>query len=325
MMAHVSFLAVGYVLLGVSITVTAPRVVRCQFRSPSETSLDGRALHLSEIRHAVIPATFTVIGGIGSADNRFLVWSANKSYLMVSTSTGWVDLPVHGSNGIIGASFVGSDTVIEILSSNPPEIVRISSGGTQLDRHRLGIWADSLTLETAAMLDSGWFIGGLTQDRSYRIAWVDRAGSEQVLSKLPFTAGRQASFRMVGRKDHVIISSRLAPYDLTVLYPNGVSTTVSRKSDLLSKGLSALNDSTAFWVALTPVSLNDGFLQTFADLRSDRRILVRYDSEFRLAAHVVADVPLAFMTSIPNKRLLLVARNTGDLELVTYEWSWTPQ
>jgi hypothetical protein len=117
----------------------------------------------------------------------------------------------------------------------------------------------------------------------------------------------------------------LAPYDLTVLYPNGVSTTVSRKSDLLSKGLSALNDSTAFWVALTPVSLNDGFLQTFADLRSDRRILVRYDSEFRLAAHVVADVPLAFMTSIPNKRLLLVARNTGDLELVTYEWSWTPQ
>lgn len=80
----------------------------------------------------------------------------------------------------------------------------------------------------------------------------------------------------------------------------------------------------AHWRALALVPLDrGGALQTFADLRSDRRVLVRYDSTGVIVAERELDAPFATLHSIPERRLLLGSRSLGaSVELVVHSWDW---
>ena len=61
---------------------------------------------------------------------------------------------------------------------------------------------------------------------------------------------------------------------------------------------------------------------TFADPRSDRRLLVTYDVNGSLRRAQEIDVPIGAVYSLPSERRLLLLRRTDTQELVIYEWSW---
>jgi hypothetical protein len=77
------------------------------------------------------------------------------------------------------------------------------------------------------------------------------------------------------------------------------------------------------WVALAVHPLDTGFIRTFADLRSDERVLATYGGDGSLLRQSRLDVPMAILTTVPGERLLLAARRTDRLEIVFYRWRWT--
>ena len=76
------------------------------------------------------------------------------------------------------------------------------------------------------------------------------------------------------------------------------------------------------WVGLAVIPLDRGFIQTLADPRSDRRLLVRYDETGNVAAVTELSVPVGFMDSRPELNLALGLRETDRKEILVYRWHW---
>lgn len=78
------------------------------------------------------------------------------------------------------------------------------------------------------------------------------------------------------------------------------------------------------WVGTGVFALDSGFVQVLADLASDRRHLVIYDSSGAFQRRRVIDVPFGILDTAPNRRQLLALRRTDRVEILTYEWTWEP-
>jgi len=76
------------------------------------------------------------------------------------------------------------------------------------------------------------------------------------------------------------------------------------------------------WVGLPVVPLDRGFLQTLADPRSDRRILVLFGKHGQVLRQTGFGVPFGILAALPERRLLLALRRTDLTEIVTYRWDW---
>ncbi|WP_428273763.1 hypothetical protein [Candidatus Palauibacter sp.] len=78
------------------------------------------------------------------------------------------------------------------------------------------------------------------------------------------------------------------------------------------------------WIGTGVFALDSGFVQVLADLASDRRDLVFYDSSGAFKRRRVIDVPFGILDTAPNRRQLLALRRTDRVEILTYEWTWQP-
>lgn len=74
------------------------------------------------------------------------------------------------------------------------------------------------------------------------------------------------------------------------------------------------------WVALPTLALKSGFLQMLSDIRSDRRLLLLYDSEGRITATRELSLPLGLTASNPAKHLLFGVRTMAGDEFIAYRW-----
>ena len=62
------------------------------------------------------------------------------------------------------------------------------------------------------------------------------------------------------------------------------------------------------------------YLRTYADLATDRRVLVRLDSEFQIVNEVTIESPFAFVASDAETSSILAVQNSGAVELVLYRY-----
>ncbi len=68
--------------------------------------------------------------------------------------------------------------------------------------------------------------------------------------------------------------------------------------------------------------LDSGFVQTIADLRSDRRSLLLFGSDGRFIRSTQLDIPMAFVSADPMAHRLIALRDIDERELVEYRWRW---
>ena len=78
------------------------------------------------------------------------------------------------------------------------------------------------------------------------------------------------------------------------------------------------------WIGTGVFALDSGFVQVLADLASDRRDLVFYDSSGAFKRRRVIDVPFGILDTAPDRLQLLALRRTDRVEILTYEWTWQP-
>lgn len=78
----------------------------------------------------------------------------------------------------------------------------------------------------------------------------------------------------------------------------------------------------ASWASLPVVPLGDGYLQTLADLATDRRLIVHYDSNGTVVSSIPVDVPIGLLLHADDPSRVLGARRTDVLEVVEYTYHW---
>lgn len=125
-------------------------------------------------------------------------------------------------------------------------------------------------------------------------------------------------YHLSDSKRGLLLTRTMSPFLVIRLDPaSGTADTLQS----LAKG-TIPPDSLSHWRALSTVALDCTLLLTLSDLTADRRILVRYGADDRVAQATALDAPLGLMTRLPGEDAVLAARRAGELELVWYDWHW---
>jgi hypothetical protein len=116
--------------------------------------------------------------------------------------------------------------------------------------------------------------------------------------------------------DEVLLSDTRAPFTTLRLGPDG------ELRGRLEPGTPPGNGPGARWFPLPVVALDTGYVQVIADLASDARELVVFGADGRLLRTTRIELPLAFVSTVPGRRVLLGSRALGVREVVEYRWEW---
>lgn len=292
-----------------------------------ETSKDGSAaspLHLGELSSITLPDSFDVKGAHVSPQGTVLLWSVNQPYLIVHRGTRRWTLRSSSITRPVAAVLNAGDTIVEAVDAERRAIVRLSLRGSVIGEWPLGLpW----TVESAVHSESGWVLGGRDVAGNYRVVALARSGARDRLLTIP-------ARRYRGTPVSVSLSEAGGEVFTTLLrQPHGVTRIPAgprrgdRPAPVATFAPPMLPDrrdgEPTLWVALAVHPLERGFIRTFADLRSDQRVLAIYGADGSLLRQSRLDVPMAVLTTIPGERLLLAARRTDRLEIVFYRWRWT--
>ena len=91
------------------------------------------------------------------------------------------------------------------------------------------------------------------------------------------------------------------------------------------KANAAVIPDTTVWVSLAAIPIDRGFLQTLADVTSEMRVLILYDTPGVAVRSTRLDIPPGFVAAIPARRTRIAARTMNGLELVGYRWRWSDE
>jgi hypothetical protein len=112
-----------------------------------------------------------------------------------------------------------------------------------------------------------------------------------------------------------------AIYDLTDSdEPSAAMQPETRTLDILL-AVSGAEDASN-WASLPVVLVDGGFIQTLADLSSDRRVFIVYGPDGETLSARPLDVPLGLLGSISSPPRIYGARRTNILEIVEYSYRW---
>lgn len=243
------------------------------------------------------------------------------------------DFPEAPTNDLAGASF--HDQRLVVVPSEPDATL------TEWAEAKLRVEAarvpEGLRLITAVRDGQEWRTLHLAESGSLKIGTVrgdSMLRSDSLHSVRIDSTGSPVPVHPMLRRgsDRKAISFSTRPYQRYVYRPNGGGpqqwTSLPGAVDSVGSTPAADRASPpAHWRALALVPLDrGGALQTFADLRSDRRVLVRYDSTGAIVAERELDAPFATLHSVPERRLLLGSRSLGaSVELVVHRWNWAQE
>ena len=286
-------------------------------------------LILAEAFTLSVPDSFAMEGLAASPHSvALLAWSGNTPYVLMYNRI--ADGPPKEIGRLtllrpVGAAFSNSgNEAIEVIDAGRRMLSTFSMSGQHLSDMHLRVPLEKIFV--AARGQEGWFLGGTDVHGTCRLhlqtldgdafevslgdLWVtSRTGCTR--ATLLITAfGRGVV--MVSRRDEPFLSQQAglggSPDRLFFRPP---------QEPFAHSGYPA-----RLWRALPIVALDRGYLQTFADLRSDRRLIVRYDQAGRPIRTRTIDLPIGFVTSLPAARLLIGARRITGVEIVGYVWRW---
>lgn len=329
--------------------LTVPLALLAVGALPPVQAQSGR-LCLEEQDASVLPSGFQ-IDGISRTDGiGFLLWDEGSSTRFV-----FVEL-VPGAGA--GAGNSGQRVRLEVSDALPEAPEADLAGASFRDQHLellptvpdsgLRDWAESrLRTEVSTVPNQGNLVSAVRDGPVWRAMEIDETGRLRLgtlrrdsLARRSSLNGEVVSADALGQPSAVQAMMRRAPSGTTISFSRRpyrryvVRTEEDRVEEWTA--LPAAVDSArrdpatgsspipAHWRALALVPLDRGeALQTFADLRSDRRVMARYDSTGTVVAERELDAPFATLHSIPERRLLVGTRVLGRaVELVYYRWRW---
>lgn len=276
-------------------------------------ALDARATLL-------LPASFGISGVATSPSGILTLWSANGEIFAIDQKRTLIRIQLPDT--IRPAGMTVTPDGIRILDLlNGREYLRHPDGTfTLTGQVRLGM-ADQI--DQALWRKDGWIIGlrDLASRRFVVRRFFDTTGQELFRSAPSDSVKTIQRYHLSDSKRGLLLTRTMSPFTVIRLDPaSGIADTLQSLAD--GSTLAIPPDSLAHWRALSAVALDCTLLLTLSDLTADRRILVRYGADDRVAQATQLDAPLGLIARLPGEDAVLAARRAGELELVWYDWHW---
>lgn len=296
-------------------------------------SAQAGRLVLTESGRHVMPEHSLVRGGaLSPRGNASLFWSGDTVWIASTRHAKARAVCPERVRAPLGAAFVsppaaGGAPVIEIIDggmpgADEPRIIRFSD-----DQCRATAWTGPDPSLPAARDATGWVsasgtgLGGPNGIPTTRVSLVRSGGTPFSPSNvdLPVAWSDGAAMSVSSGPRGIIVSSRHFPFAWSTAAGGGDRTVAGR----IPTGNETYYASDP-WVGTGVFALDSGFVQVLADLASDRRHLVFYDSSGAFKRRRLIDVPFGILDTAPDRRQLLALRRTDRVEILTYEWTWQP-
>ena len=296
-------------------------------------SAQAGRLVLTESGRHVMPGHVLVRGGaLSPRGDASLFWSGDTVWIASTRHAEARAVCPERVRAPLGAAFVstpaaGGAPVIEIIDggmagADEPQIIRFSD-----DQCRAIAWSGPDPSLPTARDATGWVsvsgtgLGGPNGIPTPRVSLVRRDGTPFSRSgvDLPIAWSDSAAISVSSGPRGIIVSSRHFPFAWSAA-ADGRDRTVAGRIPASNETYYASDP----WVGTGVFTLDSGFVQVLADLASDRRHLVFYDSSGAFRRRRVIDVPFGILDTAPDRRQLLALRRTDRVEILTYEWTWQP-
>lgn len=266
-----------------------------------------------ELRAFPIPKGLDLAGVVGSTDGRIAAWTDEDVFVV--TDDGRLDRlagifrrPL--AVGAVGPGWevvdVGQNTIARFnLTHGEPVITPLLLPGRAYAAARMScawvfqLW-DPLAGKGSLVLagESGNVI------KSWDIPWAKKDGRSlgQIL-------------QLVGAGDQVTATALGYPFATALVHCSGTVEMFDPGPALPRSGN---------WIALGTVQIPGGYVTTYSDITSDRRVLRRWDSRRRFMKDISLDVPFAFAAPLHAESVLAV-RRTDRVEIVVYAVKAVPE
>jgi hypothetical protein len=288
--------------------------------SCAQSPRDQTRLQLTEISALRLPPAFIPAGASIAASGALLYWNAGGVFVTGGHAGDVLAFCEPRSTHVVAAAFVSADSIVELIDASGPSLVHISLSGT-CSQQTIG---DSGVQVIAGSFEGGrWtvlFRHGPAGAEMMRIRFGE---SPKKLfdflhsSRTPFDL--EAAY-VTANSIGTLHASMSWPFEWATLDTTGIITRASRAVEQDAKPSS---DTTLVgWVGLPVLPIDDGFLQTLADPRSDHRVLVRYDQNGHIVRKAEMNVAFGILSTSPSQRLLLALRRSDRNEIVVYRWDW---
>jgi hypothetical protein len=288
--------------------------------SRTSAQADPPRLELEEIFALSVPDSFDLAGVHATPSGTVILWAVNQPYIVVYRG-GQEQVVRSASLAQPIAAWIGAeDSVIEVVDAERRSIFYLGWDGRSLEERSLPVgW----NLESATRLPSGWVIGGRDNQGDYQILIVEPGGEPRLLHSLKrgrYGAAGPLAVHLSPEGDRVLVTLIRSPFSIFRLGRGGE---VDRVVPQVQRALMPSRDSIPLWISLPAVALDRGIVRTLSDLRSDTRVFTLYDPTGRDIRQSEIDVPLGFVMSVPDSRLLAAVRKTMAVEVVGYRWRWS--
>lgn len=294
-------------------------------------------LVMTESGRHVLPAHVVVRGGaLSPRGDASLFWSGDTVWIASTRHAEVRAVCPESVRAPLGAAFVstppaGRAPAIEIIDGGVegeegPRLIRFSDG-----QCRDTAWSGPDPSLSMARDASGWVAvsgtgpGAPNGTAATRVSLVRGGGTPFATPfstsdvDLPIAWSDSAAISVSSGSRGIIVSSRQFPF--------AWSTAADGDNRPAAGRVPAGNESyygNDPWIGTGVFALDTGFVQVLADLASDRRQLVFYDSSGAFKRRRVIDVPFGILDTAPDRRQLLALRRTDRVEILTYEWIWQP-
>ena len=292
---------------------------------------------LTESGRHVLPAHVVVRGGaLSPRGDASLFWSRDTVWIATTRHDEVRAVCPERVRAPLGAAFVstpaaGRAPAIEIIdggveSEEEPRLIRFADG-----QCRATAWSGPDPSLPIARDASGWVVvagtgpGARNGTATTRVSLVRGGGTPFATPfstsdfDVPITWSDSAAISVSGGPHGIIVSSRQFPFAWSTAADGGDHPAVGR----VPAGNESYYGSNP-WIGTGVFALDSGFVQVLADLASDRRDLVFYDSSGTFKRRRVIDVPFGILDTAPDRRQLLALRRTDRVEILTYDWTWQP-
>ncbi len=269
----------------------------------------GNGITLTELWATPLPVEWGVPTGLWIRGDTVLAWSAEESFLLVASGgfLSRIDLP--GTRPLAGRLVGGRITIVE---TNPPAIVEMPVDGSAETRTPFNIPGQ---LRSAAWVEGAWYlsVGDESLVALYQVRRPD--GSARRVGSLP-TPGHLSSSASA-----LLVAGYSPPFEVSLVDLSGKlmrsCTTLGSAADSLVRSWPD-----GLWVSMPPMELLGGdLLQTVTDVRSDRRLLLRYSRTSSTPVRTTeVNLPMALLAADPHQRRVAGIRNINNPELVVYRW-----
>ncbi|WP_420441652.1 hypothetical protein [Candidatus Palauibacter sp.] len=273
-------------------------------------------LELEEVRTHPVPPGVIVAGAALSEDgDRLLAWSVDVPSVLLYDGSGAEPRTLPAPGPVVGGRFLSRNTAEMVHSDGTMSHVAWDAPPT------LPEGAPALAEARSAVRGWGgwWLLVRSSSADGTELHFVPDGGMSDSTFVAPLWPSTDRIFLAIAGVD-ALVSFRDPPHTVWRIAMNG-DVVASMQLDQQSTGGedSVLSPN---WLGLSALYLDPGVIQVIADVTTDRRLLVTYDTGGGVLSHRLVAAPFGFVATASQAPVMVALRTFEDSELVVYSWRW---